>query len=525
MVMRFLYTKLCKQMRKSREDQESVQQEWLFGISPFNGESLQSMVIRLGCANGVSSRHFVQNVLGKYLPASFDLDLLHTEEIHAIAKSCRVPAAIVTQGTLGGFFSDAVIAETLHKECLTRACGVVLKDALQAVCLNCLQSDVDPYLRLDWRLSFTTLCCHHEKPLDEICGQCIVKLLNRQTNRVCRKCQERVRKTSENLSRSSAWLEYQCMMLGNGKTTKSLRSFGVVYPVQFVLGIHFLLTVMLRETSGAALREALAVRLGMTSLQRNKGRAKRIFCDYSLEARFEYLSAVALLLDEWPNNFVTMALASNIKAHHFAAVERYMPYWLKSVVDERLSRSPYKPCAAEVDAALSVKCQTAKHITKISVGRLIGSRDLKALDTALGRRRRRMSKVDAISFLELSIDGLSTIPKARTQRACAARTLAMMAVSGCTDAGLLQVCSVTGIQALAALASLPKPLRVRLLNAFPINPTDALAFTSRFGTPISGACTRLTASMLVRTFSAGEYLPSFDAIRGVFCHARQHSLG
>lgn len=497
-------------------------QHWLFRAVPIEGESLQGYCLRCAIANGVTLRHLAQRSAGRYLPASCDLDVLDRTDVAVMAATFRVQTEELTALTFSCFIWDWILPDSIHSNWVAQNKRQLSGEGFQPVCLSCLQSDVVPHLRLEWRLCFASHCLTHDCALLEICGGCLRNFLSGKLRALCGSCD---RKNRPEVSGSRplpfkqlTWVEVQRQILDKHASPVILDHLDIALPIQLLTGVRTLLAILRMPKAGCRLRKILADKLDLAQDDlSDEFPNQHRFEGYGLMRRSRALQAIALLLEDWPYQFEALANDAGILAHHFASVERYMPHWLEKVVTSVLTRKAYRPSDEEVAAALQAATVGGVEPTKIAIGALIGSRDLYALDRAVGRRRRRMSKSEAAAFFKSAYSNLEAIPASRTQRLCAVRTLAMLAVSASTGQTLEEVCGLAPARAKSALSRLPVSLQRLVIASYPIaDDGEGLAFKSRFDGVITGASARLTARKLIHAFAPGEIVRSSDALKGIW---------
>jgi hypothetical protein len=322
-----------------------------------------------------------------------------------------------------------------------------------------------------------------------------------------------------------AWQEFE-RLLHATNCESPWRNFGCEFSYQFLAGIRVLTTFLATPKAAAQLRVHAEKRMGLPPGTIHFGSTgQNAFDLLPCLSRQISLEAVAMLLADWPTEFVRTMRKAGVRASHFLQVELQLPYWLKNAITEGLSASRYQLSTSEVLAAKRVVERSTERASRLGLARLLGTRDGHALDALFSKKRRRHSPEEAIAFFRDAIQSLSGIPSARAERDVARRNIAMLLVSAATGARVEDLCLMPARAMPTMSSTIPsdlvqflrtsiKPLRAGRSGHEPL-------FVSRFGTGMAGAAVRLAASQFLNKFGAPGVWRSADALRGVLLTGRR----
>lgn len=541
-------------------------QAWLFQFPPLLGESLSSVVDRNAGANVVTVATYLRHAGLERRGA--DLDRGDSEVELAFARATQLSADVLDALTLRPWIGHALVDLPTKGACAWVVGAGSSVSETPVVCLACCAHARHWYRRVEWRLGFVTRCSVHGAPLLDACPDCGATFDGRASGGTVgherqwlladvrgsgneasvfdRSCCARCGLSwasvlnalaAESTSISEAgWARFQDALL---KLTPQEQapapwvSLGCTFGYQFLAGVRFLLSLLRSPRTGDRLRQRLAARLDVPEqLLRGGGRRALQFEGYTLSQRMAALEAVAIMLESGIDGLIEMLDSAAITSSVTAQVEAYVPHWLALPIGRDLNRSRYSFSAEEVAAARRVAAQTAlKHsdaplapdfgaaITKVALARLTGSRDSLALDRALGRRRRRYERQEAISMFTRLLPTVARVPKSRTQRTVALRTVLLMMAVAVLGQRLETLCASPDIARAVngAIEQLPLTLRAGFLATLReqgYTRDVSTLMQSRFGEPLRGASTRLAAARLLACVGSPHVWNSIDALSG-----------
>lgn len=132
--------------------------------TPYPTEAFSSWFHRFCLQQGIGFRRALDYFK---IPQDRDLDCeIDHLILHEIVTASSIP--------IGHFMFWKNISNTIRRH---RAVRRKLRltprgEATTAFCTDCLQSEVQPYLRLEWRFNFWQICPLHRKKLDHVCRNC-----------------------------------------------------------------------------------------------------------------------------------------------------------------------------------------------------------------------------------------------------------------------------------------------------------------------------------------------------------------
>lgn len=325
---------------------------------------------------------------------------------------------------------------------------------------------------------------------------------------------------------------------------------GCNFTFQFLAGIRALLALMHSPTAGHRLRTILAARIECDPTQLFAGGVRGQPVEvYPVTNRRLALDAMAALLDGGIDGMLLTMEQARMTSSTLLLTDRYIPNWLQEPIALYLNRTRYSHSAAEILAASSVVARSRSgpvdellarsrdrastvdarplsaastlSLSKAAVGRLLGSRDSKALDGEFGRVKRRYSRREAEQFFERAFDAVPQVPVSRTQRQVVIRTLLILLGVAVRGQTVEEVCGWHAADVRYMLRDAPRDLTrtfTATLRASEHGHAGAV-LTSRFGARLRGASTRLCAARLLSQYGAEGTWNSANALAGVLAPA------
>jgi hypothetical protein len=334
------------------------------------------------------------------------------------------------------------------------------------------------------------------------------------------------------------------------------------FTFQFLAGVRALLALLHSPTAGQRLRAILAERIGCdpTRLVAGGVRGQPVEV-YPVANRRLALDAMASMLAGGIDGMLATMEEAKMTSSTLLLTERYIPNWLQSPIGRALNGTRYSHSAAEIDAARAVVDRRLREaagapsfdagstssvayvpegaltrpaqrpraasatsaalvgstISKISVGRLLGSRDSKALDGEFGRLRRRYTREEAERFFAAALAAAPQVPVSRTQRQVVLRTIFVLLGVAVRGQTVEEVCGWTSGDVRSMLRVAPREIQRGLGAALQASESGhaAILLTSRFGARLRGASTRLCAARLLSNHGTPGTWNSANALAGV----------
>lgn len=322
-------------------------------VVPFENESLNSYLLRLTTENG-----FLYATLARHLciRARFqDWDICDNElQLERISQSTKVLLPrlreMMTRSVHGyPFFRYGLLSSLL---------GTDMKRS-QQFCPDCLREDSTPYLRKEWRNSYTVACGKHRRLLSTCCTYCNTPFRPFTTPKQetvlfnCDQCSARVFDASEVpahqfLADRALRLQNQVLSsLEEGWAQEFLGSEMHVFP--FMEGIRLLCNLALSEKflkrHMDAFDEVLRCELAKHAALRTE-KSKRVnteeaksfrWIDFSPASRAAAMTIVSDWINKWPQALKT-EIGSD-EACHFIWTQvrpklKFVPHWIESGFSE-----------------------------------------------------------------------------------------------------------------------------------------------------------------------------------------------
>jgi hypothetical protein len=552
-------------------------QRWLFRVSPLPGESLSSVVDRCAHVNAVGMRHYLVH-LG-LRAQGVDLDRLDPLAVSVHEEAFGYTPGMLGGTTLSSMVGQTFTRMTVQGVVEWCAGQGIRSRRADAVCPECLAGDAESYRRLHWRAAYVCRCDLHDRDLIDQCPKCggPVPTLSETRTRCFRPDADRTRGAPEwacagcgHLWRpldgrgrrraatagTSDWRLYQVAILsahhpGSGVPDEPSgeppwAELGCHFTFQFLAGVRALLVLLHSPTAGKRLREILAERLGCVAAQLEIASARgRPIEVYAVVARRLALDAMACLLAGGIDGMLATMEEARMTSSTLFLTDRYVPNWLQAPISRHLNGTRYSHSAAEIGAARKIADRRLRKsgddtspgenamygaalaatrsagapaaMSKATVGRLLGSRDSRALDGEFGRLRRRYTRDEAGRFFTAALAAAPEVPVSRTQRQVVLRTLLIMLGVAVRGQTVEEVCGWSGPDVRSMLRAAPAEIQRTLVSALQASETGhaATLLASRFGARLRGASTRLVAARLLSVHGATGVWNSANALAGI----------
>jgi len=134
-------------------------------------------------------------------------------------------------------------------------------------------------------------------------------------------------------------------------------------------GIWSLSNIILGR-KGSKIRPIVFERLGIKLPL--KAKKNHSVLDFNCRERFNIICIVAWLLDDWPQNFLTVCFYSKLMLSDFTDYQNNLPYWLDSVVQSNLCHTKYLPTISEVNACTQYLIRIGARHTRKDIAKTLG---------------------------------------------------------------------------------------------------------------------------------------------------------
>lgn len=296
-------------------------------------------------------------------------------------------------------------------------------------CPLCLREDVEPYFRLRWRLSLSSICPSHGVRLVDACSRCghppwpaASSLRNLYEGswiplHECPVCRFDLRHCTaeedrhESLPVSGLFLE-EDVTLSTGE---------VVDAAEFAASAWCVAQLFIRNRSARKIHSAAPeVREVIEEASQCGERAIEWL---PIGLRHRLTSEVAGLFQRWPESLLTFSERCGLSAEHFSVDRQELPLWFQAAIRIPLRKQIRDVTVVEIRHAISQVETSGRSLTKQAVADALGVSGGKLLDEALGRRMQASS-----TELLLMLAAMDAIVSADQRRKSSAEVLVRNAV-------------------------------------------------------------------------------------------------
>lgn len=258
-------------------------------------------------------------------------------------------------------------------------------------CPLCLDEPVT-YYRTQWRLAFVTVCTTHSCRLLDRCQHCQSPIIfhrgdmgkkrslnsDTATMVICWKCRSDLRHVR---LRGDAYIDgmlpLQAILadtIAYGYTHRPRNE--PLHSLLFFAGFRILLQLVAASRNAADLQRLLARCLGLRKPNIAWRADIRSYENLDVDARRETAVLASRLFLRWPEEFIHLSRASGTYASDIIGKTSECPYWLESVINERLFGGVYSPTLPEIGNAIAFLRRRRRAVTKMAVSRLLGASDI-----------------------------------------------------------------------------------------------------------------------------------------------------
>lgn len=342
---------------------------WPAHPKPQPDELLSSWLMRLSRAHGLKLQTFGAVVWPGKAIWNRDIDRSADDEVlNVLSSRTATSAQRVRETTLAAY--ESRLFERFNPNGYTRwilPLGLYHRlhrsYGLQA-CPLCLRDDEDPYYRRAWRLACTTVCVRHDVPLIDRCPACRAPLNFHRVELGDRSCRFTPSLTLCHACRFDLmdaevapiddWSS-GCEAMVQHRLSRYLREGwvhvpgdGVVYGALYFGVLRQVARLLSSGRSAERLRSAVCEHYGLSPFDLSADGPGRQVEDLGVNARRKLVTTAFLLLECWPETFVS--ICERLRLWASSVLRDYVdpPYWFARVVLERLDRSSYKPTVEEI---------------------------------------------------------------------------------------------------------------------------------------------------------------------------------
>lgn len=321
--------------------------QWPGRPSLIEGESLSSWLARIANANALSTAELCRLIDPSGYRALRDLDR-HADSllISRIAALFGEEPEKVVQATFRRWAGEIYEADDgrIRLEWAPPAGRIGgIRCFGQQVCPLCLTAEVQPYLRLNWRLSFLTACDVHAATLLDRCSTCgepfhPLKCISSSGFR-CPACgADPASAKPEPVPEASLRTQRRLFAIA-AKGWCDLGAYGPVYAFVALKILALMCRLLAGGSHALPLRRWVLNRMKLGYAGYGQIRQVR---DHSILPPKDRAALVAMayyLLEEWPDRFITASEAVNLYSSHLRKRHKEeLPFALQNVIDFHLKQ-------------------------------------------------------------------------------------------------------------------------------------------------------------------------------------------
>ncbi len=316
---------------------------WPVCPRPEIGESFSSWFVRLSRANGILPKDLYRSVLPGANLNSRDLDrfacdtLIEALAIHTDLNSDRLVKMTIRPWAGIVFDHDDGLGKLpwlppVGTELSKRSFG-------QQICTACLADDKTPYYRVDWRLSFVTVCLRHRQLLVDRCPTCakpfdILKARQDGLFVLCQRCGYDLRKTRAEGGYS---MGTQLTLLDLIKERwHTLPAYGPVISLAYFKMLLLVFRLLSSGRFAQPMRHWLIDHAGAPETTSNIPRVKEVEL-LNPRCRNLLLEMAFALTEDWPSRFVDACNGIGLTSRHLLKDPATTPFAYWHAVTDHLS--------------------------------------------------------------------------------------------------------------------------------------------------------------------------------------------
>lgn len=155
-----------------------VNPKWGIPVSLFADESLSSFLLRLSHAYGLESIALGEILWPKQRVWTIDTDRMERAELVVLSQATGIDLELLYQTSLRWFELKTSNRKSNQRQgtvipwILALGCKNRQREGGYSFCPCCWSEDSTPYLRLQWRFAWHTVCPKHRSLLADRCSQC-----------------------------------------------------------------------------------------------------------------------------------------------------------------------------------------------------------------------------------------------------------------------------------------------------------------------------------------------------------------
>lgn len=406
---------------------------WPIHLKPLPDELLSSWIVRLSHAHGYKTQTMCSILFGRQSSIwNRDIDRLAPQDVAAVLTKITGATADQFEGTtLRGY--EGTLFEQHNPNGMNRwivPLGIFHRSRKRPglmYCPQCLREDAEPYFRRRWRLAFSVVCAKHECNLHDMCPRCSAPIEPHRVDMQSRSCL------------THTGLSVHCWKCGfdfRDGVGASVPDMSLVRIQQLLDGtvdrgyvdwagnssMHSLvffegLRALIAGVSSRQTQDRLTGSLKLVGWPRTGLEMA------SLEMRRNLFQVLATLLEDWPESFVSLVRANQLRYSDLKGDSEHRAFWYEDVIRRDAARG-YAPIGQEEADAIA-------DAVELRYGRYLGTkaRELSGrdIDAHVADRRRCPVSDEVYEELLTSIDHQIAGTLDEMERACLIRDKVMFA--------------------------------------------------------------------------------------------------
>jgi hypothetical protein len=312
---------------------------WRLPLRPFEDELLSSWIVRAARKCADSPHTFASHVWGQLPVWTRDVDrCLLPKALGTLADHLGVTRDQATSTSLREFAERLGCSNPMSAGYIPGLLPVGIYHRLrrrfgQQYCPVCLSTDMTPYMRREWRLAFVYGCQQHRCLLRDACPTCDAPLA---------------------IHRSPGLALERCSNCGGHLAIEALSTVAIDWGVQkdlldawrsaycgsldfsgWLAGVRLVYRGLARPEGQRLLELSCAARATAPTVR--KGNWSSVLELSRIEQRAQLLPFAVRLLDQWPEQFISICRAADARSGLFVDLTRCSaPEWMLKVLRETI---------------------------------------------------------------------------------------------------------------------------------------------------------------------------------------------
>lgn len=261
-------------------------------------------------------------------------------------------------------------------------------------CPLCLRDDRVPYIRLRWRLAFTSACPIHRVGLLDRCPDCghpawpgsiacpTLFMRTWTPPHVCLLCGFDLRSSPPTSSEAEIKIRMSGELFENDVT---LGDKQVVGALGYASAVWSVAQLFVRRRSQGLVQAGSAVMAALVDDVRQVPAARSIE-DLPIGVRGGVVEQAHALFEEWPSTLLDFCGRCDLSAEHFSVDRSTIPDWFEAMARRAIRRQVRGVSRQQVDEACQQLERAGEGVSKAAVAKLLGTKYVNAVDEVLGRR-------------------------------------------------------------------------------------------------------------------------------------------